>query len=1038
MKGTLVSPKSLMDQLLTRENLPSEEGDYESYVITQGRETLLLLRDKSLTPFNFGQEVDFWPKEGGVRVRYQGEADDQIFRVVAHRESSYLPALVCPYPVKATHLPEYTLLSYPTAEDRAAATRLCLHLGSTQMQVATFNGHYLLKVEQCPLFLVEEAYSKGLPVYMPMTNHCVIPYGHVHPLEPFWLRDTSLDRGNLYLMGKGGEITCYERPKWESFFDLVKFDLTKLSITDVKRKETSATFNIPVSLDRAYSDYPVDAVLIPEDQAHVIEDFLITATASDVDSLSAAHIKSNNDAYYMIMPVTKAAKSLLRSFAGEALRQFSGISNLYVPQDKSLNPPLRPDQFLKAFTLGPREILVVREEETLRFAQTLAEPLSRMVYHFVMQDQKSFHNAVDHLIFDLGRYRNALTMSGVQQTREAKGLKETRAAKDTAEKASTQKALVKTRRPIKAVFKKPSQEIAQVEEDLVAADLQRQTIIKPSVESFYNLTEHYAHKGSLMEALMLAFEVLWYDEKEDQDSWPSLEAMFSSAITTLQKDKKHTKLSQALVFYAALRSYGDHGQGSLDSLITQYSGFKNSFKDLPLRVAYVILRKAVSIFEDERTKASLRDQLVEKLNTQSVSLSDIPPSIVGRLRMEPSLFSGEVGETQDFSQQRETLRYYLDLLRSTDPTRDYQIQAALVSGLARVGDLEAHSMVLQDLTEYVVGVRYSILQLSDFIAKLEESWPQMEPGKFVVVAQLISLQSHLRGITSSVHNPNIASYESLLKAAKSQCADHDYQDISKLVSYLSGQTESLGGSREFFSSKVHTSQIQKYFKDLEDAIVALRVDNALTLLTDGIAIFGPAQIEARASFLLELGKVARKAQFLTDTRLHYALGTFLDDAMDKLFSEESANLNPTYRLTSELSCYAALDRLGLKESSAKALDTILKQKNARGEEGRFLFDIQSLDFTDTFTELFLPTLTTQSVSVRAAQLMKFADAILNSIREGYSYKVGGSYSFAQWTSLAFMSNVIKTLMSDAGFQEKQLRAFAENTEIAVREALAAL
>ncbi len=320
--------------------------------------------------------------------------------------------------------------------DGAAFSRLvreCLSLGCDRIRWAGLSaagaGAVVARIDDPPWYLLER-WSRGhdegaAPVFVTAgQDRFYVRWGFTHPFGG----RVRLRENELLLADASGSMFRLPSAEWRDLYDALAISADGLESLQWNPAEPGPRFQVKLHMVEAPEPAEPELWLLSKDDLAAVERLLGLMPESDLKHLAIAFFDGRTalaDAPVAALRevITGRGRGWV-NFGKKGFRALSGISNLFLPIDRALDPQVRRDRTAAAFGLERGEIVIVEKREpggmrALRVAESSFRPLTSYVDYVVAGDAARLSALVGATVFDPGPLAQ-LAEAGVDPARAAK------------------------------------------------------------------------------------------------------------------------------------------------------------------------------------------------------------------------------------------------------------------------------------------------------------------------------------------------------------------------------------------------------------------------------------------------------------------------------------------------------------------------------------------------------------------------------------------------------------------------------------------
>lgn len=221
--------------------------------------------------------------------------------------------------------------------------------------VANGSTKALLRASDPPYFTVASALDEttGYRAFAPVRHGQEVVWaeiGYEHPLGPHIMAPS----GEVVLIGADGKWTTFENGPWSDIYQLIDFRLPG-DTSEHNQIEPPRRLEVPLKLANATRVESPSLWVIRNDAVNVV-DRLVQTLPDDIIARLLFAVGGNEDDPVVILRARMGRSGPPQiDIAGESYVPLLQITNLYVPLDAIIEPPLRRDKL--------RELLAPTEDE---------------------------------------------------------------------------------------------------------------------------------------------------------------------------------------------------------------------------------------------------------------------------------------------------------------------------------------------------------------------------------------------------------------------------------------------------------------------------------------------------------------------------------------------------------------------------------------------------------------------------------------------------------------------------------------------------
>jgi hypothetical protein len=322
--------------------------------------------------------------------------------------------------------PTQALLGLERAHELADAVHQCLSLGVSGLHVASLRaddphrdalGRLLLRIDRPSLFLLERWHAESKTLYLSAGAPSLwVRLGWQHPWAA-WLSkpgfiSASASTGRRARDPNPSQWLLDPPAAWQPlpdqpFRDVFDAATLSLAATDATLPaQAPIAFHISIRWGARAQHGNAEVWLLTSDLLPRLEHLLGVLSDADLNNLQLAVVTDpDGDTWFVVREVISGRSRHFLDF-GEGFGSYAGFSNLLLPIDRTLEPPVRRDLISQAFKLTPGELTMVRavsgsKMQVLRLSERLFRPLNSLIDYLVQGAQRTLQAALGRSIFDL-------------------------------------------------------------------------------------------------------------------------------------------------------------------------------------------------------------------------------------------------------------------------------------------------------------------------------------------------------------------------------------------------------------------------------------------------------------------------------------------------------------------------------------------------------------------------------------------------------------------------------------------------------------
>lgn len=304
----------------------------------------------------------------------------------------------------------------------------CLSLGCDRIRFAPVGtqgaapGAILVRIDSPPWYLIERwsrPENHAVPIYARAANRFYVRWGWDHPLAG---RITVKD-AELVLAEADGSLRRAPDADWRDVYDALAISADGLASVKWGAADPAPRFTVKLKLVQAPEPVEAELWLLRREDVPAVERLLGLMPEADLKHLAIAFFdraphSSPGSASLLENPLPAEPVAAMRevitgrgrgwvNFGSTGFRALPGLSNLYLPIDKALDPQVRRDRIAEAFTLKGGEFVIVQAEDAggmrgVRVPEASFRPLSTYIDYVVTGDSPRLQALVQSTVFDPG------------------------------------------------------------------------------------------------------------------------------------------------------------------------------------------------------------------------------------------------------------------------------------------------------------------------------------------------------------------------------------------------------------------------------------------------------------------------------------------------------------------------------------------------------------------------------------------------------------------------------------------------------------
>lgn len=416
LRALVISDKSQIEKIPLVGSLPKSAKS--PWVCIEGRhassdkEWLILYPEDQSIPKEYGLSVDRveFVKDGLYEV------NGNLIRKVSERKAQNLAAIL---PLSTIPIPQQVkaqtqvLVGFSSLDELAESVQQSLTLNNSNIQYASVKqenplGKLILRITKPSLFLLEKWISEGKKVYVNGgTPQIWVALGYQHPWVNMFSKPGFLekvDTSNLILVSQN-EWDTLNTQTFNDVFESVNVSLSVSDENTLVASEQRPKFSIPMHWGVKVQPASAEVWILEDNEQHRLENLLTVLSDSDLNNLQLAFVNSPDGEVWFIVREIISGKSKHFLNFGKAFSPYAGYTNLLLPVNRSLEPPIRRDLLASVFNLKNGELSIVMENkkamDILRVKEYLFKPFNSLIDYLVQGAQNVIETALKRSLFDL-------------------------------------------------------------------------------------------------------------------------------------------------------------------------------------------------------------------------------------------------------------------------------------------------------------------------------------------------------------------------------------------------------------------------------------------------------------------------------------------------------------------------------------------------------------------------------------------------------------------------------------------------------------
>lgn len=665
------------------------------------------------------QHVHVWEDldAGTLSLKREGERDWTTLHIRERRHTEALIELISLAPVSDPQPPPVMLC---LADSVSALRRLLLDsmaLGNDRLALAAVGEQVLLRIESPSWFLIERTLDEGsIALFVPLPEsggRAWLPWGWRHPLGALWGRSEA-DAGEEWLLFQVGQRRIrLAPPRWQDVYDAadVVLDFSSTS-TALAEAELTERFTVPVRLSPRARPAEPALWLVEADERAALERMLLSLDEADLEDLLIAPVQSSDGGpirYFLRERRAGQGRQLLDAKA-RGFAPWQGLNDLFVPAELALEPRLRRDRYRQLFALGGGRLTVLAPPpgggpvERLQIPSAAFAPLHRLVDFTLTAEAPRIEALQARSLFEFGTYGRATARPDLfkasprSRTDRSETDPQSTPSKPTAAPTADAPAPEPATPARPDAPARPDRPLTALQQE--ERELERALIEEPTAERWTALQECKASLRKHDDAVICGLEAWWLTDArytaevreallETVEAQLGLSGSPSARIRQLQAQPRAARSTLALAF-------SGHGlpPGQIPGWLAQAEGrLRDIAPQLSKKARWLAWGELWRHNRDVRSQARLRETILRELDTDGVSVQDIPPFIQERLLNDRSLEQSDAsGESRQVLRNLQVLSEGLESLR--EPLRSGG-QAALARVWRRAGRADMSTRALE-------------------------------------------------------------------------------------------------------------------------------------------------------------------------------------------------------------------------------------------------------------------------------------------------------------------------------------------------------
>jgi hypothetical protein len=362
------------------------------------------------------------PKDYGINPDNVEVINDNVFEIngglvkklgerKAQNLAAVLPLTSIPIPIQIKTQTQ-VLVGFNSIDELASCVQQSLTLNNNVIQYASITkdnplGKLVLKISKPSLFLLEKWVSEGKSVYVNGgTPQLWIALGWKHPWVSLFNKPGFLEKVDT------SHLVLISQDKWNSMDNQVfndVFESVKVSLDVSKDNLLVSTEQKPkfsVSMHWGIKVQPAQAELwlLNENEQGRLEDLLTVLSDSDLNNLQLAVVyNSDGDTWYIVREIISGKSKHFLNF-GESFSPYGGYTNLLLPVNRSIEPPIRRDLLSSVFNLKNGELTLVLQQGSamnlVRVKEYLFKPFNSLIDYIIQGNNQIIEQALKRSLFD--------------------------------------------------------------------------------------------------------------------------------------------------------------------------------------------------------------------------------------------------------------------------------------------------------------------------------------------------------------------------------------------------------------------------------------------------------------------------------------------------------------------------------------------------------------------------------------------------------------------------------------------------------------